>query len=182
VLSYDSRAHGKSDGHFCTYGFWEKRDLARALDAVGARSAIVLGSSMGAAVALQAAPTEARICAIAAQAPFTDLESAIRDRSGFFTESVIREAIAESERRAEFRFSEVSPIASAPNVHVPVLLLHGTADRETPLIHTERLLASLGGPKERVLIEGAGHRDIWNRAEFWAAVERWLARVQPSCP
>ena len=29
VVAFDSRAHGESDGEMCTYGYWEKRDLAR---------------------------------------------------------------------------------------------------------------------------------------------------------
>ena len=32
ALAYDGRAHGESGGDACTYGFFEKRDLARALD------------------------------------------------------------------------------------------------------------------------------------------------------
>lgn len=36
VAAYDSRAHGDSGGDACTYGFHEKEDLSRALDALQA--------------------------------------------------------------------------------------------------------------------------------------------------
>ena len=35
VVAYDSRAHGASAGDVCTYGYYEKRDLSRVIDAVG---------------------------------------------------------------------------------------------------------------------------------------------------
>src|SRR5215213_9934913 len=55
VLAYDSRAHGESGGEACSYGFHEKRDLGRVIDRLDAAPVILLGHSMGAAVALQAA-------------------------------------------------------------------------------------------------------------------------------
>src|SRR5437867_3160186 len=43
VVAYDSRAHGESDGEACTYGFFEKRDLARVLDTVDPGPIVLLG-------------------------------------------------------------------------------------------------------------------------------------------
>jgi len=55
ALAYDSRAHGESEGSACTYGYFEKHDLSRALDRLQSQPIVVLGVSLGAAVALQAA-------------------------------------------------------------------------------------------------------------------------------
>jgi pimeloyl-ACP methyl ester carboxylesterase len=41
VLAYDSRGHGRSQGRFCTYGYYEKRDVSAALDMLQARDAIL---------------------------------------------------------------------------------------------------------------------------------------------
>src|SRR5205807_320551 len=55
VGAYDSRAHGESEGLACTYGYYEKRDLSRVLELVEIQPIIVLGTSLGAAVAIQTA-------------------------------------------------------------------------------------------------------------------------------
>ena len=55
VLAYDSRAHGDSTGDACTYGYYEKRDLAKAIDSLKVPVVAVIGVSLGAAVAIQAA-------------------------------------------------------------------------------------------------------------------------------
>ena len=47
VLAYDSRAHGESGGAACTYGFYEKQDLIRALDRLGGGPVLALGVSLG---------------------------------------------------------------------------------------------------------------------------------------
>ena len=60
VVAYDSRAHGESGGDTCTYGFYEKEDLRRVIDRVAAKPIILIGTSLGAAVALQEAAMEDR--------------------------------------------------------------------------------------------------------------------------
>ena len=57
VMAYDSRAHGESGGSACTYGYFEKDDLRLVLDQVKASDVVLIGTSLGAAVALQAGRT-----------------------------------------------------------------------------------------------------------------------------
>ena len=60
VVAYDSRAHGNSTGDACTYGYFEKDDLRLVLDQLNASNVVLLGTSLGAAVALQAGRDSAR--------------------------------------------------------------------------------------------------------------------------
>lgn len=53
VVTYDSRAHGGSGGEACTYGFFEKDDLKLVIDTVRRLPVVLIGTSLGAAVALQ---------------------------------------------------------------------------------------------------------------------------------
>src|SRR4029079_13698072 len=75
VIAYDSRAHGEAEGDACTYGYYEKRDLERVLDRVEAKPIVVMGFSMGAAVALQAGAVDPRLTAVVAGSPFSALRT-----------------------------------------------------------------------------------------------------------
>src|SRR6185369_1533173 len=66
VVAYDSRAHGESGGEACTYGYYEKQDLRRVMDRVAGEPFVLIGTSLGAAVALQAAAEDSRIAVIVA--------------------------------------------------------------------------------------------------------------------
>jgi pimeloyl-ACP methyl ester carboxylesterase len=180
VLAYDSRAHGDSSGDACTYGFFERRDLRRALDTLGIHRAILVGVSLGAAVALQAAAEDPRILSVIAVATFSDLASIGRDRAPFIASGAqIREAFALAEREAHFRVADVSPVKAAARIHVPVLLVHGADDQETRPVHSDRVYAALAGPRQLMLVKGAGHDDALGKA--WPEVEEWIdaTRARP---
>jgi alpha-beta hydrolase superfamily lysophospholipase len=176
VIAYDSRAHGESTGDACTYGYYEKKDLGRVLDTVRATPIVVLGHSLGAAVALQAAAVDDRISSVVAVETFSDLRTVARERALFvLTEGMIANAFAEAESRAAFIVNDVSPVAAAARIRVPVLLVHGADDRETKPDHSRRVYDALTGPKRLIIVPNAGH----NRSlttEVWTEIERWLDR------
>ena len=179
VLAYDSRAHGESEGQDCTYGFYEKRDLTRALDAVHADRVVLFGASLGAAVALQAAPDEPRVRGVIAQSSFSDLETVVRERAPWFaTEADVRKALAIAARRGHFPIAEISPRQAAARIRVPVLLIHGASDRETPAAHSQRIYEALAGPRRLLLVPGQGHNDVLSGAEVWKEIDAWLAALQ----
>jgi len=182
VFTYDSRAHGESQGDACTYGFYEKRDLSRALDALGADGAVLFGSSLGASVALQAAADDPRVRGVIAQSPFSDLETVARERAPFVaTEAEIAEAFAIAEQRGHFRIAEVSPRAAAARIRVPVLLIHGADDRETLPAHSQRIYEALRGPRQLLIVPGADHNDVLRGEDVWREIETWLSGL-PTAP
>jgi len=174
MIAYDSRAHGESEGGACTYGFFEKRDLRRIADTIASAPIVLMGSSLGAAVALQEAPDDPRVAAIVAAEPFSDLRTIATERAPFiFTHGLIERAFRLAEQQGHFDVDAVSPVIAAAHIHVPVLLIHGAADVDTPPAHSQRIFAALGGPKRLVLVPDAHHNQSLNGA-VWPEVEAWL--------
>jgi pimeloyl-ACP methyl ester carboxylesterase len=175
VIAYDSRAHGDSTGDACTYGYFEKRDLGRVLDRIEHRPILVMGTSLGAAVALQTAADDHRIDAIVAVATFSDLRTAVRERAPFFASQGNLEGLFQIARKeAALDVDAVSPHAAAPRIRAPVLLIHGAEDRETPPDHSRRVHEALRSPKRLLIVPKAGHHDCL-RPEIWREIDVWLA-------
>jgi pimeloyl-ACP methyl ester carboxylesterase len=174
VIAYDSRGHGESDGDTCTYGFFEKSDLRGILDAVRPGPIVLIGTSLGAAVALQEAAADRRVTAVVAAETFSDLRTVATERAPFgFTSVSIRRAFQLAEERGRFSVDAASPQAAAPAIACLVLLIHGEMDRDTPPDHSKRVFDALRGDKQLVLVPGVGHNASMTPA-VWAQVERWL--------
>ena len=177
VVAYDSRAHGESGGDACTYGFYEKRDLRRVLDTIDSGPIVLLGASLGAAVALQEAAEDPRAAAIVAVETFSDLRTVASERAPFFFRAgTIRKAFQLAEKQAQFQVDAVSPKDAAAHITAPVLLVHGDADVETPPAHSQRVYDALKGPRRLILVPGAGHNGSL-RPEVWDAIQQWLDEV-----
>jgi len=75
VLLYDLRAHGRSEGNLCTWGWLETRDLLGALDYLGSRPDVdprrigALGISLGAQITIRVAAETGTLRAIVAENP-----------------------------------------------------------------------------------------------------------------
>jgi pimeloyl-ACP methyl ester carboxylesterase len=177
VLAYDSRGHGDSSGDYCTYGVHEKDDLKRMLDEARARPIVLFGRSLGAAVALQAAAEDERIAGVVAVSTFSDLRTIAIERAPFIAGARdIEEAFAIAEQRAHFRVADASPLRAAALIRVPVLLIHGAEDTETPPAHSQRVHTALRGRKQLVLVPGRGHTNVLN-SELWSRVEAFVAGI-----
>ena len=181
VIAYDSRAHGTSEGDRCTYGYFEKRDLQRVLDQVGADDVVLIGHSLGAAVALQAAAIEPRIRAVVAVSSFSDLRTIASERAFYFPKWSLGPAFARAERDGGFVVDDVSPVRAAAAISVPVLLVHGADDRNTLPIHSARVLKALHGNKQLITVPNAGHNDVL-RSEVWNQIEQWLDNLSAPPP
>jgi len=173
VITYDSRAHGESSGEACTYGFYEKQDLHRVIDTI-AGPVILIGASLGGAVALQEASDDPRVTAVVAAETFSDLRTVATQRARWmFTTRQIDQAFQLAEREARFDVDAVSPERAAGHIAVPVLLIHGDADVDTPAAHSQRVFDQLKGPKRLILVPGATHNRSL-RPETWTWIETFV--------
>jgi pimeloyl-ACP methyl ester carboxylesterase len=176
VIAYDSRGHGGSEGDRCTYGYYEKRDLQRVLNQLAVDEVILIGHSLGGAVALQAAAIEPRVRAVVAASTFSDLRTIAAERAFGLPAWSLGPAFARAERDGQFVVDEVSPMRAAGAITVPVLLLHGQQDRDTSPSHSSRVFDALRAPKRLITVEHAGHNDVL-RADVWEEISRWLNSI-----
>jgi uncharacterized protein len=177
VIAYDSRAHGASGGAQCTYGFFEQDDVRKVIDSLESPRVILIGHSLGAAVALQAAAGNPRIGGVVAASTFSDLRTIATERApSFFSASAIAKAFARAESDARFSVDEVSPVLAASAIAAPVLLIHGEADQDTTPSHSRRVFAALSGPKELLIVPNVGHNDVL-RPHVWLTIEQWIDKT-----
>jgi dipeptidyl aminopeptidase/acylaminoacyl peptidase len=170
VFLYDARRHGESGGTFCTYGFYEKHDASRAITLLLGRGDMpsgklgVFGSSMGAAVAIQLAAIDRRVAAVVAESGFATLRTIFDDYQRrmiklpwHYLRNIV---IKRSEVLAHFKASAVSPLRTVREIHVPLFILHGTADDRIRYTYSEMVYAQANEPKELWLIHGAAHSNM----------------------
>jgi uncharacterized protein len=143
---------------------------------------VLVGTSLGAAVALQEAAVDPRVTAVIAAETFSDLRTVATGRAPFFfTPGIIARAFRIAEQQGHFEVDAVSPVAAAANIRIPVLLVHGAADTDTPPEHSRRVLDALSGPKRIIFVPGARHNESL-RADVWNEIERWLEEVLGPAP
>ncbi len=171
---YDSRRHGESEGTFCTYGYYERHDVIDIIDYLRSRTDVVLrtvgifGTSMGAAVAIQAAAIDKRIVAIVAENSFATLRSIFDDYQKRMTKlpfHYLRNiVIKRSELMAKFKANDVSPLDAVKQIHLPILFIYGKKDRHINHQYSIMLHHNAEMPKELFPIENAAHNDTWQVA------------------
>jgi len=170
VVMMDSRAHGASGGEMATYGWLERVDTSAVIDllelAERPQHLYALGNSMGAGIALQSAGADERIEAVAAEAPFADLQEAAYDYAGLQRWPLLGKTffapgawvlILRGEHLAGFPAREVSPVEAVAGRAFPLLLICDEADVVLPCRHSQKILRAATGAKELWRVPGAPH-------------------------
>src|SRR5208282_3176989 len=177
VVMMDARAHGASGGDMATYGWKERYDTVAITNALYSSESVghlyTLGVSMGAAIALQSAAVEARIEAVVAESPFSDLREVSYDYAGLHFSPLLGmtlfrpapiTAMAALGKAGGFNPDDVSPEKAVATRAFPVLLICGTRDRTIPCRHAEQIYRAATGPKELWVVKGAQHASALGRA------------------
>lgn len=172
IFLYDSRQHGESEGYYCTYGFYEKHDVSAVISYLQSRTDFkigkigIFGTSMGGAVAIQAAAIDPRIACVVSEGSYTalrivfvDYQKRIIKLPWHFLRNI---ALVHSQKLANFKARLVAPIEDIKRVHVPVLIVHGRNDSFIKSDYSNMLYEAANKPKQLLLIEGADHNDVWD--------------------
>jgi uncharacterized protein len=170
-IVFDMRAHGESGGTYCTFGYYEKRDLSHYIDSALARfgttigPVAVFGSSLGAAVALQAMEVDPRICCAIVESPFATLGEVVYDymrrMSGIPLRSISDGALARAGEIARFPVDSIAPEESARHITRPVMVVHGLLDKHISSDYGKRVYQNLAShEKEWVPVEQGSHFNL----------------------
>jgi uncharacterized protein len=193
VVMMDTRAHGESGGNMATYGWLERADTRAIVDALTMTETphgiFALGSSMGAAIALQSASVEHRIAGVVAESSFSDLREVSYDYAGLHWSPLLGETlfrpgtwtlISTAQKAGGFSVEEVSPEKSVGVRSFPVLLICDGADHIIPCRHTRRIFQAAIGAKELWEVPGADHASALGAepAEYEAKVIAFLDHLR----
>ena len=123
---------------------------------------ILFGRSLGAAVAIETA-LHRRVGKLVLESAFRSIPALARRHYWFVPSPVVR--------------TQMDNAAKIARIDVPVLLLHGEADRIVPLGHSKRLFELAQRPKTFHRIAGAGHNNTWTTegTAYWDAWRAFLA-------
>jgi uncharacterized protein len=151
LLVVDYPGYGASGGRASEAGLYEAGALAYQALArhagVDPQRLYVYGRSLGSAVATRTAadfPTAGLIL----ESPFTSAREMAARTYRIFPLFLVR--------------LQLNNIETIRRVHCPVLVFHGTADMLAPMEMGRRVAEAAPGPKEFVMIEGAGHNETYD--------------------
>jgi fermentation-respiration switch protein FrsA (DUF1100 family) len=154
VLLPDARGHGESGGAITTYGVLEADDIRRWFDWLRKEepSGCIdgLGDSMGGAELLRSLDAERGFCAVIAESPFATFREAAYDRLGQqfgrgprLGRTLLRPAFGVGVLYVRARYGvdleKADPARAVAASTVPVMLIHGLADRNLPARHSETI-------------------------------------------
>ena len=160
-VAIDYPGYGSSDGKPA-----ESRLVASAVAAVAwihqrhpERPVVLVGWSLGAAVALQAA-IATPLDGVIAMSPWTSLGEIGREHFPAWMVSL-------------FARDSYDSLEAAARLERPVLVIHGDRDTIIPVEHGRRVAAALADSRW-VEIEGYGHNDLLGSARVWDEMRRFL--------
>jgi fermentation-respiration switch protein FrsA (DUF1100 family) len=167
ILLIDQRAHNGSEGRYITFGINESEDVSRWAEYIHQRMPglpiILAGISMGAASVLMSTRFNlpAEVKGIVADCGFTSPKDVIRftiRKEAHLPPDLIFPLIDFWGRHlAKVDLSSVSTIEVLKKNTIPILLIHGKADRRVPCSMTEQNFEACKGYREMVLVEKANH-------------------------
>lgn len=142
VVALDLRAHGASEGTYCTLGFYEKYDVQDCISMIERTvpnhgKFALFGTSMGAAIALQTAAIDSRVACVVSEAAFATLRKTTYDYMKWMmnirVEFLADIVSAKAEKIASFSIDGVSPVQAVATMQQPILFIHGDMDERIPV-------------------------------------------------
>ena len=161
IIMYDLRGHGEATG-VSNLGVDEARDLIALLERLD-EPAILVGYSMGAVIAIEAASAESplrnRIAGVVAIGAYDDFHTSLRGRlhvAGYPSRPITDLALFIL-RFLGIRHAKL--LSTVARLHRPLLVIHGERDRVVPVAHGRRIAEAAPHGALRTIPAGA-HLDL----------------------
>lgn len=174
VLIVNQRRHGKSEGKYSTYGFYEKYDVNMWIEYLKSRfgNDIILGlhgESMGAGTVMETIPINNSIKFVIEDCGYSNFHELI----GFqithaYKNKLVRKILRPSlifanffmKTKAKFSMKKIVPIDIVSSTSLPMMFIHGKEDYFVPwYMAVDLYKAKTKGYKELYLVEGAKHAE-----------------------
>ena len=188
IVAPDLRCQGESEGDFIGMGWTDHFDCILWMNYILSQDAdaemVIHGHSMGAATALMMAgdeKTSENIAAVISDCAYTDAYSMFGEKitTWFYLPPfpIVDTACVVLQLRGGYNLKDASAIEAVAQSSTPILFIHGEQDDMIPVQMSKDLYEAAGGPKELLIIKGAGHAQAQDKAPeaYYGAIEAFLA-------
>lgn len=187
-VALDLRAHGNSNGQYCTFGVRERRDVSKLIDVLSKEEGInenigIWGQSLGGAIALQALGTDERIEFGIVESTFSDFKTIANDyfkyNLGFNIRPFTNYLIARAGAIAAFDIDDANPNKYCKEIEQPILLVHGTKDRRIKIKYAQDNFMNIASEQKEFLeIQSANHLNVWEKGgdEYFEKVFSFITK------
>ncbi|MBO0439067.1 alpha/beta hydrolase [Candidatus Enterococcus ikei] len=168
VLVPDARGHGESQGDYIGFGWPERKDYLQWIDKVltenGKDAQITLyGISMGGATVMMTSGENLpkNVTAIVEDCGYStvneELAYQLKDMFNLPSFPLVPVTSLITKIRAGYFFGEASSVAQLKKNKIPMLFIHGDADKFVPFKMLDEVYNATAGPKEKFVVKGAAH-------------------------
>lgn len=133
---------------------------------VGAERTILYGESLGTGVAVKMAATR-EAAAVILESPYTSIAELAQMHHWYLPARWLI-------------LDKWNSIDHIPQISAPLLVLHGTRDRTVPLRHGQELFEAAPEPKRMIVMDEAGHVDLFDYPEVSEQVIDFVRRHVPA--
>ncbi len=169
IFLFDFRYFGESKGWYTTGGYKEQKDIEAAVKYLKSRKEVdkigAMGFSLGASTILLSHPKE--IEAVVADSAYSSMELLLERVYWIFPSFTKKPFIWITRLLGRIimgiDIEKIAPADEIMKIKAPVLLIHGSKDRQIPAAHSRLIYGNSNkNNTELWIIEGAGHG--WNYA------------------
>jgi fermentation-respiration switch protein FrsA (DUF1100 family) len=168
VLMFDYRGYGRSDGSPSEDGTYKDGraafDYVQGLPNIDPYRIIIWGTSLGGAVAVDIA-TQRQAAGLILESTFTSAKDLAAIHYPFLPARY-------------FIRTKLNSIDKIANIHIPLLVIHGTKDELVPMHLGKKLFAAANEPKEFYEIFNADHNNTFfiDKANYLNRVREFVVR------